>query len=190
MKIFSKAIIALISISSLLAATSCSDDKTYAELLTDESHYVNAYLADHRVINSVPEGNKFETGPDAPFYRLDEDGNLYMQVVDAGTPGDTVKSNELIYFRFTRSNLKTYADGVFEQVEGNDAVLGGNFSFRYGNYELSSSYSNGSGIQQPLAYLPIDCQVNIIIKSQYGVPSEMSAVVPWLYSIRYYRPKF
>ncbi|MDO4319191.1 MAG: DUF4827 family protein [Bacteroidales bacterium] len=172
------------------AVSSCSDSKTYAELLTDETHYVNSYLADQRVVDAIPADSVFEYGEDAPYYRIDEDGNMYMQVIDPGTPGNDVKSNELIYFRFTRYNLQSYVDGKFLQAEGNDDVLGGNFAFRYGNYELSSSYSYGSGIQKPLEFLPIDCQVNIVIKSQYGMPSEMSNVVPWLYSLRYFRPKF
>lgn len=171
-------------------ASSCDDGKTYAELLNDESHYVNAFLADQRVINSIPPDTVFETGEDAPYYRIDEDGNLYMQVLDAGTPGDRVENNELIYFRFTRYQMSTYADGSFSYAEGNDDVLGGNLSFRYGNYELTSSYNYGTGIQAPLQYLPVDCRVNLVIKSAYGMPSEMSSVVPWLYSLRYYRPKF
>ena len=171
------------------ATVSCNDSKTYAELLTDETHYVNNFLADHRVVNSIPEDTVFETGENAPYYRLDEDGNLYMQVIDGGTPGNKVKDNELLYFRFTRYNLATYADGKFPSGEGNDNVLNGNYSFRYGNYELNSSYSFGSGIQAPLVYLPVDAVVNIVIKSQYGWPSEMSYVIPYLYSLRYYRPK-
>lgn len=172
-----------------LGASSCSDSKTYAELLADENHYVNSFLADQRVINSIPADTVFEYGEDAPFYRLDEDGNLYMQVIDPGTPGEKVSYNDLVYFRFTRYNIATYADGVFGSSDGNDAVLGGNLSFRYGNFELNSSYSYGSGIQTPLQFLPIDAQVNIVIKSQYGMPSEMSNVIPYLYSIRYFRPK-
>lgn len=178
------------SVMLVTSAASCSDSKTYAELLTDETHYVNAYLADQRVIDEIPADSVFEYGENAPYYRIDEDGGMYMQVINPGTPGNDVKSNELIYFRFTRYNMQSYIDGKFEQAEGNDDVLGGNLAFRYGNYELSSSYSYGSGIQKPLEFLPVDCQVNIIIKSQYGMPSEMSNVIPWLYSLRYYRPKF
>lgn len=172
-----------------LSLTSCDNSKTYAELLTDETHYVNNFLADHRVINSIPADTVFEYGENAPYYRIDDDGNLYMQVIDPGTPGNKVKSNELLYIRFTRYNLVYYIDGEFKTSEGNDNVLGGNFYFRYGNYELNSSYSLGSGVQAPLAYLPVDAVVNIVIKSQFGVPSEMSYVVPYLYSIRYFRPK-
>lgn len=173
----------------IMGISSCSDRKTYAELLTDENHYVNAFLADQRVVNEVPEGNKFETGPNAPYYRMDEDGNIYMQVVDAGTPGDTVAQNELIYFRFTRYPISTYKDGEFSASEGNDDVLVGNYSFRFGNFELQSSYSFGEGIQIPLSYLPIDCQVNLVVKSQLGMPAEISNVQPFLYTLRYFRPK-
>ncbi len=173
----------------VLSLSSCDDDKTYAELLTDENKYVNTYLADQHVINGIPADTVFETGPDAPYYRLDDDGNLYMQVVDPGTPGNTVAYNELIYFRYTRYPLSTYTNGEFTASEGNDDVLNGNYSFRYGNFDIASSYNYGSGIQTPLAYLPIDAVVNIIVKSQYGFPGEMANVQPFLYSIRYYRPK-
>lgn len=172
-----------------ITATSCDDSKTYAELLTDETHYVNNFLADQRVVNEIPADTVFEFGPNAPYYRLDDDGNLYMQVINPGTPGNMVKNNELIYFRFTRYNLAYYRDGSLGDGEGNDNVLGGNYSFRFGNFELNSSYSFGSGIQTPLNFLPIDAQVNIVIKSQYGMPAEMSYVIPYLYSIRYFRPK-
>ena len=169
--------------------SSCDNSKTYAELLTDETHYVNKFLADQRVCNEIPADTVFEYGENAPYYRLDEEGNLYMQVIDPGTPGNKAKDNELLYFRFTRYNLARYDNGDLGTGEGNDNVLAGNYSFRYGNFELNSSYSFGAGIQTPLEFLPIDAQVNIVIKSQYGWPAEMSDVIPYLYSIRYFRPK-
>lgn len=189
MHIIRTTLMGVLALGAAVSTVSCSDSKTYAELLTDENHYVNNFLADQRVINEVPADSVFEYGEDAPYYRLDEDGNLYMQVVEPGTPGEKVKYNDLVYFRFTRYNIATYADGKFSGIDGNDEVLGGNLSFRYGNYELNSSYSFGSGIQTPLAYLPIDAKVNIVIKSQYGMPSELANVVPYLYSIRYFKPK-
>lgn len=59
--------------------------------------------------------------------------------------------------------------------------------FRFGNYSLQSSAQYGSGIQLPLSYLGIDCEVNIVIKSQYGFTSEMTNVVPYLYNVRYFK---
>jgi hypothetical protein len=170
--------------------SSCSDSKTYAELLTDENHYVNNFLADQRVIDGIPADTVFITGEDAPYYRIDEDGTLYMQVVDAGTPGNMATSDEVIYFRFIRYSLADYADGELPTGVGNESNLSyGNLSFRYGNFSLQSSYQWGTGVQRPLDLLPVDCQVNIIIKSQYGFTDEISYVTPYLYKMSYYRPK-
>lgn len=186
-----KSIIISLSLGIILASSivSCSDSKTYAELLTDENHYVNNFLADQKVINEIPDDTVFIYGEDAPYYRIDEDGNLYMQVINPGTKGNMAEYNEQLYVRFTRYNLAYYADGKLPAGEGNDNVLGGNYSFRFKNYELNSSYSLGTGVQAPLLYLPVDAVVNIVIKSQFGMPSEMSYVVPFLYSIRYFRPR-
>lgn len=172
-----------------LALASCNDGKTYAELLENEDHYVNNFLADNIVINEIPADTVFITGEDAPYYRLDEEGDLYMQVINPGTPGNKAKDDELIYFRYTRYNL-SYYDGELNYGGGNDDDMSlSNTSFRFGNYSLQSSSKWGTGIQQPLVYLPIDCQVNLIVKSQYGFSSEMADVMPYLFKLRYYRPR-
>lgn len=189
MNILTKLFTGVAALVMAVGATSCDDNKSYAELLTDENMYVNNFLANQRVVNSIPADTVFECGEDAPYYRLDEDGMLYMQVLEPGTPGNRVKDDEQIYFRFTRYNLATYDNGEFGSSEGNDDVLNGNLSFRYNNYQITSSYNFGPGIQAPLEYLPVDCVVNIVIKSQYGMPTEMSYVIPFLYNIRYFRPK-
>lgn len=182
----------LIMSTATLALTSCNDGKTYAELLDSEDQYVNNYLADQIVINGIPADTVFITGEDAPFYRLDDEGDLYMQVIDAGTKGNKAKADELIYFRYTRYNLAYYDHESRELRYGGgneDDMSSSPTSFRYGNYSLPSSSQWGSGIQQPLALLPVDCKVNIIIKSQYGFTSEIADVRPYLFSIRYGRPQ-
>ncbi|MDE5555618.1 MAG: DUF4827 domain-containing protein [Muribaculaceae bacterium] len=172
------------------ALASCNDGKTYAELLESEDHYVNNFLADNIVYNDIPADTVFETGKDAPYYRLDEEGQLYMQVINPGTPGNMAKDDDLIYFRYTRYNLRYYEDGKFNYGGGNDDDMGQpNTSFRYNNFSLESSSQWGAGIQRPLAYLPVDCQVNLVVKSQYGITSELAEVQPYLFTIRYYRPK-
>lgn len=173
----------------MAALPACKDSKSYAELLNEETKYVNNFLADQRVTNEMPTDTNFvfETGPDAPYYRLDEDGFLYMQVINPGTKGNYVKDNQVIFFRFTRYDLQQYTDGELPQGQGNEYDMSYmNSWFRYGNYQLETSYQWGSGIQQPLMYLPIDCEVNIVIKSQYGFYSEQSYVVPYLFNVRYY----
>lgn len=172
----------------LLGLVACDDNKSYAELLADEDKAVNNFLADHRVVNEIPEDTIFEVGEDAPYYRLDEDGLVYMQVLKAGDLNNKAKDNQLIYFRFMRYNLNNYVDGVLPEGVGNAEDM--NYSaasFRFGNYTLNSSSMYGAGVQLPLYYLGIDCELNLIIKSQYGFSDEISNVIPYLYNIRYFK---
>lgn len=169
-----------------LLSTGCSDSKSYAELLADENAAVNRFLADQRVITELPADNKFITGNDAPYYPLDNEGNLYMQVISVGD-GEMVENNQLVYFRFTRYALSAYVSGEEMTGEGNsDTPEFGNMSFRYGNINLSSSTQWGTGIQEPLKYLPLGSEVKLVVKSQFGWTSEISNVQPYLYHIRYY----
>lgn len=182
LRIFSLLFIAMIT---LLCTTACNDGKTYAELLTDEDHYVNNFLADHRVVLSVPSDTVFDYGPDAPYYRLEEDGMLYMQVLEPGTPGNRVENDQQIYFRYTKYDLTLYSGGQLPQGTGNNYTLGPAW-FRYGNYQMVSSQTWGAGIQMPLAYLPIDCKVNLVVKSTYGESDNQVNVIPYLYELTYH----
>ena len=88
--------------------SSCKDSKSYAELLNEETKSVNSFLADQNVILDIPADSVFEYGFDAPFYRIDPDGNVFMQVIDPGE-AEKVKDDALVFFRFTRYNLNEYA---------------------------------------------------------------------------------
>lgn len=181
-------VMALVSTSLLVGG--CKDQKSYSDLLQDERKACNAYLAQHRVENGVPENNAFEVGPEAPYYRLDNEGNFYMQVLDAGDPDDMAQYDDLIYFRFMRMSVTdwyTYGD---EYWSGNaDDMTMAPTSFRYQNTMLSSTMQYGQGIQLPLAYLGMGCHVRILIKSQYGFADEIAYVTPFVFDIRYFRPQ-
>lgn len=167
---------------------SCDNGTSYAELLTDETKSVNFFLAHQRVINEIPADSVFEVGENAPYYKMDEDGNVYMQVLNAGTKENKAESDQLIYFRFMRYNLHYWSlDGEMSGEGNADDMEYLPTSFRFGNYTLSSSAEWGSGIQLPLYYLGVDCEVNLVIKSQYGIASEISNVVPYLYNVRYFK---
>lgn len=185
MKLLRNIAIALAAVA-MTATTACDDNKSYAELLNDENAYVNRYLADQIVIGELPADNKFVVGEKAPYYQIDDDGNLFMQVISIGTDG-MVEDNQLVYFRFTRYPLSSYVSGEEMTGEGNsDNVEYGNMSFRYGNYTLTSSSQWGTGIQKPLEFLPIGSEVRLVVKSQAGWTSELANVQPYLYHLRYY----
>ena len=171
-------------------ASSCNDGKSYAQLLNEEDMYTNNYLADHYVELSIPEDTVFQTvaevGSKAPFYRLDEDGMLYMQVINAGTKGNRVADDEQIYFRYMRFPLALYSNGPLPSGEGNMITISPAW-FRFNNFQLQTSYQWGQGVQMPLHYLPVDCEVNIVIKSQMGLSDETANVQPYLWHITYQR---
>lgn len=193
------------AIAGIAALTACSDKESYADLLNDENQAVNAYLADYPVIGEVPANEEFISMQDVleeypgmsreealkltPFYRMDDDGYVYMQVVNPGS-GTKVADNQLIYFRFTRWNLSfAYKYGSWESA-GNSADLGSNTtSFRFGNTTLTSTTQWGEGIQVPLKYLSLDCEVNLVVKSYVGLVEEVASVYPFLYSVRYFPSK-
>ncbi len=181
-----RAIGAIITVIAGLAATSCNDGKSYSQYLNEENTYTNNFLADQRVELSIPADTVFEVGPDAPYYRLDEDGTLYMQVLNAGTKGNMVEDNEQIYFRYTRYALDNYKDGELPTGTGNNITLSPAW-FRFNNFSINTSYQWGQGVQIPLHYLPVDCEVNIVIKSQMGVIDEQSQVQPFLWRLTYER---
>lgn len=188
MKYIIRALMALAVLA--ITVSGCDDHKSYAELLADENIHSNNFLANQRVIGYEQRDStfKFETGPDAPYYQLDEDANVYMQVINPGTEGNRVRYDQLIYFRFTRYNLNQYVNGQLPAGDGNDQVMANtSASFKFSNMQYTNSYQWGYGLQMPLVYLPIDCEVNILIKSQYGLSSEIAAVVPYLYNVRYFK---
>ncbi|MDE6556027.1 MAG: DUF4827 domain-containing protein, partial [Duncaniella sp.] len=104
--------------------TSCDKTKSYAELLTEETHAVNSFLAEHHVIGSIPADSVFLTGPDAPYYQLDAEGNVYMQVLDPGDPDSRPEPGDRVYFRYMRYNLYNYVVGGTNTGSGNASNLG------------------------------------------------------------------
>ena len=112
----------LMGMFALLLLTACDNDQSYADRLNEERNAVNAYLANHRVVMSIPEDSVFEVGENAPFYRIDTDGNVYMQVLNAGDRvNDKAKVGEPIYFRYSRYNLSVWYDsGEMTVYSGNE----------------------------------------------------------------------
>lgn len=188
MKINKLVINATIALAGLFVMTACHDNTSYADLLKDERRAANAYLSNFKVVNEIPADTVFEMGEDAPFYRIDEDGNVYMQVLRAGDrKADAPKESQRIYFRYMRYNINYWYENGTWSGEGNETdVSMGSTYFQYGNYTSNESVQWGYGLQMPLPLLGINCEVNLLIKSQYGVTTEISYVQPFLYHVRYF----
>ncbi|MDE7402924.1 MAG: DUF4827 domain-containing protein [Muribaculaceae bacterium] len=178
----------------LLLFTSCDDGKSYSELLRDEDHAVNWYLAQCRVETSIPKDSVFEVGADAPFYRMNSDGSVYMRVVRLGT-GEKPKKGDTVYYRFMRQNIKyLYDKSNMSAGEGNandmSSSLGG-LSFVFGSNTLATTLKMGEGIQVPLKFLNYDCEVDLIVKSTMGFTEEMSECNPYVYNhMKYFKAEY
>ena len=183
----------LLSLVAVVCCTSsCSDNKSYAEQLADERVAVNLFLAGKKVINEIPADSILQTGKDAPYYRIDENGNVYLQVISNTGLDKRPKTDELIYFRYMRFNIVDWC------VNGEDDItLVGNMNdrnnpttyFLYNNCSVEVSSQYGEGIQLPLKFVGMGSEVNVIIRSQVGISDEIADVQPYHWHIRYYRSK-
>ena len=179
----------------LLVLSGCSKSQSYSELLRDEEHAVNWFLAKYNVVLELPENvsdiiTYTEAGDDAPYYKLDPEGYVYMQVISANFT-DMVDEGDLVYFRFSRENIEDMYNGIESDSTGNsDYLPNGTTSFIYKNTYLPSTTKWGTGIQMPLRYLGYNSEVNLVLKSYYGFTEEQSYCIPYLMNIRYFRPEY
>lgn len=193
MRLISKVSFGIMALTAVVIV-SCSDSKSYSDLLKDEQRASNWFLAQHHVCNEIPADSVFEVGEDAPFYRIDPDGYIYMQVLKVGDR-DMPTTGDQVYFTFTRYNIQTMYNNNTLEVEGEgnqDDYLNsvGNTYFIYGNLNVSSSAQFGSGIQTPLSYLGYNSEVNILLKSYYGFQSDNTTCVPYLVNTKYFKGEY
>lgn len=174
--------------------SSCSKTESYSNLLREEEKAVNLFLSGQKVENEIPADSiSFITGEDAPFYKLDEDGYLYMQVIRKGDADNRVDKGDMVYFRFTRENLKSKYLGYDDDLNGNaSSTIGamGNASFVYGNLYLQSTLKFGRGIQWPLKFFGYNSEVNLVLRSYYGFTDDQTYCVPYLINIKYFKPEY
>lgn len=175
----------------------CEESQSYSELLKAEEHAVNWYLAQQTVCLDVPEDGNFLTGEDAPFYKMDEDGFVYMQIVNKGNMDNRPEKGQRVYFRYLRYNIKTMcesgkpADEALKATtpDGNAVDIDGSTSntyLVYGNRVLTSTTNFGDGIQVPLQYVGYDSEVNLVIKSPEGFSVDQTTCNPYIYKIKFF----
>lgn len=186
----------------MITGVSCSKTQSYSELLREEEKACNWFLSNKNIFLELPEDPEdfitFSTldeegqpyGENAPFYKLDEDGYVYMQIVNADYD-DMVAVGDLVYFRFSRESIKDLYEGVSTGPSGNSSYLpNGTTSFVYKNTYLSSTTTWGTGIQMPLKYVGYNSEVNLVLKSYYGFTEEQTYCIPYIINLRYFKPEY
>lgn len=171
----------------------CDETKSYSELLDEEEKAVNWYLANCRVEAYAPKSiDDFEIGENAPFYKMDEDGYLYIQIVNKGD-NQKIQENDKVYFRFKRKCIKYLWQGYDVSWEGNtdDMVNGlGSTYLIYQNYNVPSTAQFGTGFQAPLEFVGYDSEVNMVISSNQGFTTDQTQCLPYIYNVKYYKAEY
>lgn len=170
--------------------SSCEKGESYADLLKKEEKAVNWYLSGESVETVVPADSIFIEGEDAPFYKMDAEGTVYMKVLDSGDLTDRPKKGDRVYFRYSRMNLRNFYEADVEQWFGNSSDLSSttlSTSFIVGDYLLQSSYQFGTGVQVPMNYLGYNSRVRLVLKAQAGFYAEQSQCLPYVVDIRYFK---
>lgn len=182
----------------LVLASGCEKTKSYSELLRDEEQACNWYLAKHEVEVKIPEDSVFKVGKDAPYYKMDGSGNVYMRVIKDGDRTRIPKKGDRVYFSFMRQNLLDLQDGRIPEdywVGNAEDMSSGSTSFILGETFLTSSTQYGDGIQLPVTYLGYYSEVEIVVKSLEGFEDEQyvltkSDCIPFVYKVRYFPAQY
>ena len=170
------------------AITITQNPCTLEDFRETERRAMKKYLSKFDVVNELPELGDIQVGSVAPFYKLDTEGTVYMQVVRMGT-GPSATQGEMVAFRFMRYDLLYYLqNGVLPKGQGNANDLTQDVtSFRV-DYDRPADSQWGIAVQMPILLgLPVDSEVNLVVASESGPVAEISDVIPFLYNIRYYK---
>lgn len=161
---------------------------TLEDLKKTERRAMKKYLSKFDVIDKLSAINDIQVGSVAPFYKLNSEGTVYMQVVKKGIE-PSATNGEQIYFRYLRYNLLSYLEnGVLPIGEGNLNSVTQDVTFFTLGSDNSDTTKWGTAIQMPMLLgLPVDSEVNLIVASEAGFTSEISSVTPFLYNIRYFK---
>ncbi len=181
----------VMTIAVIAGLSSCSKSESYSDMLRNEEKAVNWYLSNHRVCNDIPANNDFEVGPQAPYYRMDDEGYVYMQVISKGIEGDKVKEGEKVYFLYSRKNIKTLWElGAADSDSNEQNGTLSDYYFLYGNTSNTTGALFGKGIQLPLEYLNYHSEVNLVLKSYMGFSVDQSECLPYALNVKYLKPEY
>lgn len=174
----------------------CDDTMTYAEMKEREDDAIAAFIRDSNIV--VISQSEFYAQDSVTDVSRNEyvqlASGVYMQILNRGVQGDTVKNNDEILVRFTEydilnralsySNLEVpYMVDGFRYTASSTSIAG---IFLEGYYmEYFSTSAVPAGWLVPWDYIYNHAHVKLIVPSDMGSSNAMSAVVPYYYDIRY-----
>ena len=176
----------------------CDDTMTYAEMKEREDDAINAFIRDSSIV--VISQSEFYANDSTTDVSRNEyvqlASGVYMQIVDKGIVGDTVKNNDEILVRFTEYNILdnylTYSNltvpymlDSYRYTESTTSIAG--IFLQEESYYASyyGSTAVPAGWLVPWDYIYNRSHIKLIVPSDMGSSTAMSSVVPYYYDIRY-----
>lgn len=174
----------------------CDDTMTYAEMKEREDDAVAAFIRDSSI--TVISQSQFLaqdtiTNLDRNEYVQLASG-VYMQIVDRGIEGDTVRNNDEILVRFSEYNILdkyvsysnldavTWLD-TYRYTVTSSSIAGIFLEGAYWQYYGSSAVPAGWLV--PWDYIYDKSHIKLIVPSDMGSTTAMQSVVPYYYDIKY-----
>ncbi len=153
---------------------------TEDDMIQREQKAMSKYIKRFEVIDHLPPLTDIQPSSVSPFYKLDEEGTVYMQVVKLGE-GPAVSAGETISFRYLKFDLLCFYDDNKLPAGSGNLNSGEPYEMTFGN-----TYTYGTGLQLPLKYgLPLGSEVNLVVSSSAGPSFDASAHIPYLYNLKY-----
>lgn len=188
---------------SVLAALmqSCSDSKTYAEMLEDEKNAIKAFIAKHDInVISLEEFEKDTVTDVSKNEYVFLPNGVYLQIVNRGT-ADTLKYRDELLLRMTEYNIMCEIDDTaYPDTISNVDVATVVDSFFYDPTSTSTTMTEGwfpyvysqfygtlnvpYGIVYSLRYVRDMARFNVIVPSKMGHGYAGQEVYPFFYEIR------
>ncbi len=187
----------LLLMAACIGFQACDDTMTYAEMKEREDDAIAAFIRDSS-ITVISQSQFFAQDTTTNLERneyVQLASGVYMQIVDRGIEGDTVRNNDEILVRFTEydildkylmySNLEVaYMVDGFRYTETSSSIAGIFMPDSY-YYNYFSSSAVPAGWLVPWAYIYNKSHVKLIVPSDMGSSTAMSSVIPYYYDIRY-----
>jgi hypothetical protein len=164
----------IITLLSALALFSCSDGKTYAELLKAEERLINNYIR----LNNIKVVKTFPAVWEENVYYKSSTG-LYFHLVNAGdTQGDSIAADDLVLPRYLEITLTAKPD-TLSDWNVIDSTYPKSFKF------LDATSSAPEAWQEAVAYMKFNnARARFIVHSKIGFTDAESSVTPYLYDMR------
>lgn len=155
---------------------SCEDENTTAALTKKQTKTIADFISRNNieVISSIPTDNVWG---EKQF--LKTSSGLYIHLVDTGEVGETVKSGELITYRFYKISLAATQDTVTRNWTTADYPNPSEFHYNVDNDEACDAFHEAVKIMKRN-----NSRAQLIVPAKLGFEEDRNSITPYFYDFK------